>query len=242
MLFAATLDEDTRKKMIAEWFKDKDPFLSRTEIILDNTVHMTYDCTGKCDAEKLKMIEKIFDLNCYYEGFKAIVFCWTRNTVDEMYRKITSMGYNCSRYHSNVPDDEKEEQYKKFIKGDTKVLISTDLIVRNINIDNISLVVNYDLPMTKDNTDAWVLSPITYVHRTGRAGRYGRRCLSMTIMEKEKDKENMDKIKEYVNKKFQKVQFREVDLKSLDTCVMEHLKDDHADTEVEKESQEVMIT
>ena len=69
------MDEDTRKKMLVEWFKDKDPFLSRTEIILDNTVHMTYDCTGKGDTEKLKMIEKIFDLDCYLEGFKAIVFC-----------------------------------------------------------------------------------------------------------------------------------------------------------------------
>ena len=186
------------------------------------------------------MIEKVFNLDCYEEGFKAIVFCESRQGVDTVYNKITEMGFNCSRYHSDMTWEDKDEQYKKFIEGKNKVLISTDMMARGIDIVTIALVVNYDLPLTKDNTEQLVVSPITYVHRTGRAGRFGRKCVALSIVSEGKDAERMDQIKKYVGEKFQKDLFKDVELDSLESIVNEQLKEQKADTEVEKENAEAM--
>ena len=176
----------------------------RTDIIMDNTIHTVYNCVGKGEKGKLEMIEKIFNLDCFDEGFKAIVFCQQRRGVDAVYNKITEMGFNCSRYHGDMDYKDKDENYKKFLDGENKVLISTDIMARGIDIATIALVVNYDLPMTRDDTDSMVVSPITYVHRTGRAGRFGRKCVAVSIVSEEKDIENMEEIKKYVDNKFKK--------------------------------------
>lgn len=234
LLFTATLEDETRKNIVEDWLEGKDPFMAKTEIIMDNTIHTVYNCVGKGEKGKLDMIEKIFNLECFEEGFKAIVFCKQRKGVDEVYNQITRMGFNCSRYHGDMDYKDKDEQYTKFLKGENKVLISTDVMARGIDIVTIALVVNYDLPMTKDATDQMVVSPITYVHRTGRAGRFGRKCLAMSMVSEKGDVENMDKIKEYVSNRFKKDLFQDVTIDTLEDLVNQQLKDQKADTEVEK--------
>ena len=108
-------------------------------------------------------------------------------------------------------------------------------MARGIDVATIALVVNYDLPITKDRTDRMVVSPITYVHRTGRAGRFGRKCVAVSMVSEEADVRDMEKIKEYVNNKFWKDLFQDVQIGSLYDVVATQLKDKKADTEVEEE-------
>ena len=236
LLFTATLEDETRKNIVEDWLDGKDPFIAKTEIIMDNTIHTVYNCVGKGEKGKLDMIEKIFNLECFEEGFKAIVFCKQRKGVDEVYNQITKMGFNCSRYRGDMDYKDKDEQYAKFLKSENKVLISTDVMARGIDIVTIAIVVNYDLPMTKDATDQMIVSPITYVHRTGRAGRFGRKCFAMSMLSEEKDVENMEKIKQYVSNRFKKDLFQDVAIDTLESLVSKQLKDQTADTEVEKEN------
>ena len=208
-----------------DWLEGKDPFIAKTDIIMDNTIHTVYNCVGKGEKGKLDMIEEVFNLDCFDEGFKAIVFCQQRKGVDAVYNKITEMGFNCSRYHGDMDYKDKDEQYAKFLSGDNKVLISTDVMARGIDIVTIALVVNYDLPMTKDQTDRMAVSPITYVHRTGRAGRFGRKCIAMSMVSEETDIKNMEKIKEYVGNRFKKDLFNDVQISNLKELVAKQLKD-----------------
>ena len=216
LLFTVTLEDETRRDIVKDWLEGKDPFIAKTDIIMDNTLHVVYNCVGKGERGKLDMIEEVFNLDCFDEGFKAIVFCQQRKGVDAVYNKITKMGFNCSRYHGDMDYKDKDEQYAKFLRNENKVLISTDTaMLRGIDIVTIALVVNYDLPMTKDNTDRMVVSPITYVHRTGRAGRFGRKCIAVSMISEETDVKNMEKIKEYVGNRFWKDLFQDVKISNL---------------------------
>ena len=75
---------------------------------------------------------------------------------------------------------------KKFRSGETRILVSTDLLARGIDVQSVSLVINHDLPTNKEN----------YIHRIGRSGRFGRKGVAINFVT-EKDKNRLKEIEEY---------------------------------------------
>ena len=74
--------------------------------------------------------------------------------------------------HGNLMTNERETIMNQFRQGEIRILLSTDLLSRGIDIQQLSLVINYDLPIQKE----------TYIHRIGRSGRYGRKGVNLLIL------------------------------------------------------------
>jgi len=103
----------------------------------------------------------------------AIVFCRTRTEVDELTDTLTAHGYGAKALHGGMEQKARDRVMQLFRSGQADVLVATDVAARGLDIDQISHVVNFDLPMTPD----------VYVHRIGRTGRAGREGMAISLVD-----------------------------------------------------------
>lgn len=118
----------------------------------------------------------------------AMIFCDTRDMVNVLYRKLSKEGIRCGMLHGEVEQRDRLRTIEAFREGRFRYLICTDVAARGVDFDNITHVINYDIPLAKE----------TYVHRIGRTGRNGKSGIAVTICQAE-DKRKLDIIKEYTN-------------------------------------------
>ncbi len=93
----------------------------------------------------------------------CMIFCNTRIAVDQVQSFLTKQGYASEALHGDIPQAKRTKTISQFKQGEFHILVATDVAARGIHIDNLSLVINYDVPVEKDS----------YVHRIGRTGRAG---------------------------------------------------------------------
>lgn len=129
------------------------------------------------DREEWK-IETLFDLYNTITVTQAIIYANTRRKVDFLTRKMLDNNFTVSAIHGDMTQTEREEIMIDFRVGKTRVLITTDLLARGIDVQQVSLVINYDLPINKES----------YIHRIGRSGRYGRKGVSINFVTYEDQK------------------------------------------------------
>jgi len=109
---------------------------------------------------------------------QAVIFCNTRKKVgrgvgrkvvvlqvEELTSQMQSKNFTVSSMHGDMQQEERDMVMKEFRSGSSRVLITTDLLARGIDVQQVSLVINYDLPSNREN----------YIHRIGRSGRFGRK-------------------------------------------------------------------
>jgi len=102
---------------------------------------------------------------------QSMIFCNTRKKVDWLATRMNEKGFTVSSIHSERPDERKAVM-EQFRSGASRVLIATDLLARGVDVQQVSVVINYDLPTTREN----------YLHRIGRSGRFGRRGLAINFV------------------------------------------------------------
>src|SRR3954467_2519212 len=103
----------------------------------------------------------------------AIIFCRTRNEVDELTEVLGARGYEVEALHGGHNQEQRDRVMRRFREGTTQLLTATDVAARGVDIGHLSHVVNYDVPWTAE----------AYVHRVGRTGRAGREGVAITILE-----------------------------------------------------------
>ncbi|ORY80316.1 ATP-dependent RNA helicase eIF4A [Protomyces lactucae-debilis] len=103
---------------------------------------------------------------------QAVIFCNTRRKVDWLTDKLTSRDFTVSAMHGDMDQGQRDVIMKEFRSGSSRVLITTDLLARGIDVQQVSLVINYDLPANREN----------YIHRIGRGGRFGRKGVSINFI------------------------------------------------------------
>ncbi|ONH69551.1 ATP-dependent RNA helicase eIF4A, partial [Cyberlindnera fabianii] len=117
-----------------------------------------------------------FDCLCdLYESIsvtQAVIFCNTRAKVEQLTEQLTANQFTVSAIHSDLSQQERDTIMKEFRTGSSRILISTDLLARGIDVQQVSLVINYDLPSNKEN----------YIHRIGRGGRFGRKGVAINFV------------------------------------------------------------
>jgi translation initiation factor 4A len=117
-----------------------------------------------------------FDTLCdLYETLtitQAIIYCNTRRKVDWLTDKMGQRDFTVSAMHGDMNGQERELIMKEFRSGSSRVLITTDLLARGIDVQQVSLVINYDLPANREN----------YIHRIGRSGRFGRKGVAINFV------------------------------------------------------------
>jgi ATP-dependent RNA helicase DeaD len=120
--------------------------------------------------QKPAALSRILDIE---NPASAIVFCRTRNEVDELHETLSSHGYRAESIHGGLSQDQRDRVMRKFRDGSLDILVATDVAARGLDIRHLSHVVNFDVPA----------SPDAYVHRIGRTGRAGAEGVAITLAE-----------------------------------------------------------
>lgn len=103
---------------------------------------------------------------------QAIIYCNTRRKVDWLTTEMNNSDFTVSSMHGDMDQKERDTIMREFRSGSTRVLITTDLLARGIDVQQVSLVINYDLPTNREN----------YIHRIGRSGRFGRKGVAINFI------------------------------------------------------------
>jgi len=103
---------------------------------------------------------------------QSMIYCNSKKTVDDLTYKMKEANFSVSYIHGAITPQEREETMAAFRSGATRVLISTDLLARGIDVQQVSIVINYDVPSNVEN----------YLHRIGRSGRFGRKGVGINFI------------------------------------------------------------
>lgn len=120
---------------------------------------------------------------------QSIIYCNSKKKVSWLTEKLNEIGYSISSIHGDIPQKERDEIMIKFRKNITRVLITTDLLARGIDVQQVSLVINYDLPRDRES----------YIHRIGRTGRYGRKGVAINLIGCDNDIKQLTDIQKFYN-------------------------------------------
>jgi translation initiation factor 4A len=132
---------------------------------------------------------------------QAVIFCSTRRKVDWLTEKLHAREFTVSAMHGDMEQSAREVIMKEFRSGSSRVLIATDLLARGIDVQQVSLVINYDLPTSKEN----------YVHRIGRGGRFGRKGVAINFVTTE-DVPMLREIERFYNTQVEEMPLNVADL------------------------------
>lgn len=146
-----------------------------------------------------------FDTLCdLYETLtitQAIIYCNTRRKVDWLTDKMGQRDFTVSSMHGDMTGQERELIMKQFRSGSSRVLITTDLLARGIDVQQVSLVINYDLPPNREN----------YIHRIGRSGRFGRKGVAINFVTND-DVRAMRELEAFYNTQIEEMPMNVADL------------------------------
>jgi len=132
---------------------------------------------------------------------QAIIFCNTRRKVDFLTDRMTQRDFTVSFMHGDMEQSERDAIMREFRSGSSRVLITTDLLARGIDVQQVSLVINYDLPTNKEN----------YIHRIGRGGRFGRKGVAINFVT-DQDADGLRELEQFYNTQIEEMPMDVADL------------------------------
>lgn len=179
LLFSATLSKDVRP--VAKKFC-QDPM----EIYVDDDTKLTLHglqlyYTKLAEAEKNRKLNDLLDA---LEFNQVVIFVSKVARAKELNRLLCECNFPAICIHAGMKQDERIAQYKKFKDFHARILVATDLFGRGIDIERVNVVINYDFP---DDSDQ-------FLHRVGRAGRFGTKGLAISLVSAEADVELLQQV------------------------------------------------
>lgn len=136
--------------------------------------------------DKLNLLR---DITIIENPDSCIIFCNTKQQVDEVFNELNRLKYACNKIHGGMEQRDRLRVMKDFKLGYYRYLVATDVAARGIDVDNISLVINYDIPQDGER----------YIHRIGRTGRINKEGKAITFVTPNEDK-LLNDIQEYIGK------------------------------------------
>lgn len=146
-------------------------------------------------------LDTLCDLYDTLSVTQAVIFCNTRRKVDWLTEKMQQRDFTVSAMHGEMEQKERDVIMREFRSGSSRVLITTDLLARGIDVQQVSLVINYDLPNQREN----------YIHRIGRGGRFGRKGVAINFVTEE-DKRILRDIETFYNTAVEEMPMNVADL------------------------------
>ncbi|KAG7961234.1 hypothetical protein I3843_09G005300 [Carya illinoinensis] len=192
LLFSATFN-DTVKNFVSRIVKDYNQlFVKKEDLSLESVKQYKVHCPDE-RAKTLVIKDRIFELG---ENLgQTIIFVRTRHSAGILHKALVDLGYAVTTIQGAVSPEDRDKIVQEFKNNLTKVLISTDLLARGFDQQQVNLVINYDLPVkheTPSEPDYEV-----YLHRIGRAGRFGRKGAVFNLLCGDRDEMLMSKIEHY---------------------------------------------
>ena len=145
------------------------------------------------EYDKVDLVNKII---YKYRPTSCILFCNTREQVDTLFEEMARDCFSCGNLHGGMEQGDRLRTIQSFKRGEFQFLIATDVMARGIHIDDISLVINYDMPQDNES----------YVHRIGRTGRAGSGGAAITLVTFN-DGRALHEIEEYIGYSIPKAEF-----------------------------------
>lgn len=181
LLFSATIPHEIRK-ICSDYMKQ--PLTIEIQS-LTKTVNTTQQSYYRVEhKEKSLQLNRLLLIE---QPESCMIFCNTRATVNKVQSFLTRKGYASQALHGDIPQSKRTKTLQQFKQGDFHLLVATDVAARGIHIDDLSLVINYDIPGEKDS----------YVHRIGRTGRAGSGGRAISLVTGE-DIMNLYEIEEHI--------------------------------------------
>lgn len=183
LLLSATMSEDIA--VLCNKYM-KDPLYVEIEeqnAAVDRIAQARYTVDQK---DKLKLLR---DLIIVENPNSCIIFCNTKEKVDQVYNALSNLKYSCAKIHGGMEQRDRLRVMNDFKLGSFRYLVASDVAARGLDIDNISLIINYDIPYESES----------YVHRIGRTGRSGKEGRAITFVTQYESK-FLNQIHQYIGK------------------------------------------
>jgi ATP-dependent RNA helicase DeaD len=184
IMFSATMSTGI-KKIMKRWFQN--PEMIKVEGMAPSADGIEQYIVEARDSMRTEGICRLLDLNDYR---LALIFCNTKRKCDSLVLELQSRGYSSDALHGDMSQNIRDKVMNNFRQGKIDVLIATDVAARGLDVDDIDVVFNYDIPQ----------DPEYYVHRIGRTGRAGRKGVAYTFSSGRKSK-NIRYIEKILNVK-----------------------------------------
>jgi len=186
--------------------------LQKEELSVQNIRQFYMDCR---DADhKYDILVRLYSLLTIGQ---SIIFCQHRHTADRISARMTAEGHKVASLHGAKDAAERDAIIDNFRDGREKVLITTNVVARGIDILQVNMVVNYDLPLINDHSDGNANRGEerpdieTYIHRIGRTGRFGRRGISINFVHDKKTWLQMEQIEKATGKHIMRIETNDID-------------------------------
>tara|TARA_B100001093_G_scaffold477846_1_gene505496 strand:- start:596 stop:1729 length:1134 start_codon:yes stop_codon:yes gene_type:complete len=166
-LFSATLPDDILE-LTDKFMNEPEKILIKNEELTLEGIQQFYICVQKSEW-KYDIITDLYDI---INVNQCIIYINSKNRISEIYDKLLNDNFPVSYINSDRTSEDRKIIMEDFRSGKIRILLSTDLLSRGIDIQQLSLVINYDLPKEKE----------TYIHRIGRSGRYGRKGIAINLL------------------------------------------------------------
>jgi len=182
-LFSATMPPDVLE-ITDKFLRDPIKILVKKETLTLEGIRQFYVVIEKDEWK----FETLCDLYKTLTISQCVIFCNSKKRVDILAQQMNNYKFTVSSMHGDMTSDERELIMKEFRGGASRVLITTDLLSRGIDVHRVSLVINYDLPKLRES----------YIHRIGRSGRYGRKGVAINFVT-QSDLKELKEIEKFYN-------------------------------------------
>jgi translation initiation factor 4A len=166
-LFSATMEPNFFKITQNFMRHPLNVLIKKEELTLEGIKQFYIDC----EKNEYKF-ETLCDLYSLISVSQTIIYCNHYQSVDQLTKKLQEQNFKVSCIHGNMNINEREDAMRNFRNMASRVLISTDLLGRGIDVQQVSVVINYDIPLKIES----------YIHRIGRSGRHGRKGTAINFV------------------------------------------------------------
>jgi ATP-dependent RNA helicase DDX19/DBP5 len=218
LLFSATFNERVKKFATKVVPNANQVFVPKEDLSLDVIKQYRVYCPSQ--EAKVQVLKDMIFPQCEKLG-QTIIFVRTRETARGLHRAMEGEGHKCTSIEGGMEKGARDSVVREFREGTTKILISTDVLSRGFDVTQVTLVINFDVPVERNLREP---AFETYLHRIGRSGRFGRKGAAFNLVTGDAEKRVMDEIEAYFRHDIPEVPYDDED-KFLDVLKKAGLTD-----------------
>jgi ATP-dependent RNA helicase DeaD len=166
LLFSATMPQPIVNIARRYMRSPEKIWVNTKDVVVPKIRQIFYEVT---EENKVNALSRLLDVE---DPQLAIVFCHTKREVDDVFMKLSQLGYNAGAIHGDYTQARRDAVMNKFKGGTLDILVATDVAARGLDIKDVTHVINYGIPQNPDS----------YVHRIGRTGRAGKSGIAITLI------------------------------------------------------------
>ncbi|GJP51732.1 hypothetical protein CLOM_g10878 [Closterium sp. NIES-68] len=206
LLFSATFNERVKRFAQRVVPSANQVYVPKEQLSLDVIKQYRVRVPSR-DAKVVVLKDKIFP--AAEKLGQSIIFVKTRETARDLHRRLEADGHRCTSIQGGMSHEERDDVIREYRSGTTKILIATDVLARGFDQAQVTLVVNFDLPVK--NAPPNEPEYETYLHRIGRSGRFGRKGAAFNLVCGERDERTLNKIEKHFDRVIPDVQWDDDD-------------------------------